>query len=49
MGLGYTKHSDLLICVGLSPAVYGDERGIGCRVTLHFEIYIELGFIGRYR
>ena len=23
--------------------MYGDERGIGCRVTLHFEIYIAIG------
>jgi hypothetical protein len=41
-GLGCTKRSNLLICVGLSPVVYGDEHGIGCRVTLHFEIYIAL-------
>jgi hypothetical protein len=42
-GLGCTKRSNLLICVGLGHVVYGDERGIGCMVTLHFEIYIALG------
>ena len=42
-GLGCTKHSNLLVCVGLSPVVYGAERGIDCRVTLHFAIYIALG------
>jgi hypothetical protein len=41
-GLGCTKRSNLLICLGLSPVVYGDEHGIGCRVTLHFEIYVAL-------
>jgi len=27
--------------------VYGDEHGIGCRVTLHFEIYIALATKGK--
>jgi len=44
--LGCTKRSNLLTCVSLSPVVYGDKRGIGCRVTLHFEIYITLGTQG---
>ena len=47
-GLGCTKRSNLLICVGLGPVVYGDEYGIGCRVTLHFEIYIALDSDGKY-
>jgi hypothetical protein len=32
--------------VGLSLVVYGDKRGMGCRVTLHFEIYTALTVSG---
>jgi hypothetical protein len=31
----------------LDPVAYGDEHGIGCRVTLHFEIYIALDKKGK--
>lgn len=36
--LGCAKRSNLSICVGLSSVVYGDEHGIDCGITLHFEI-----------
>jgi hypothetical protein len=35
-----------LICLNSQLAADGDKHGIGCRVTLHFEIYLALAIRG---
>ena len=46
MELGCAGRGNLLIHVGLDPVVCDEEHEIGCRVTLHFEIYIALDVTG---